>query len=448
MPETNLVSRWEQAEPSRHESESDDARSDYEIELSELGAHPSDAAPGGPGRRRTGRSIGVRRWLRRASVVAVAVVGFVAGGRFAAPTAEPDAGDRQGLLEDADKPNDSARSAGATEGALVLPLVESERLADGEGWLAGLVGTDLVRVDLAAQTVRPLDDVEPEPGSQLVAFDGRVSVVADGHAVAVDGAGTTEVLASADVILAATTPDRIWIGRRARDAEASRFDPTDWQLVDADGAVWSTIVRDSPMEYPMPDLVWGFDSSFFRLEVADEPTSATALPASVDALTNAADWERIGTGWPIAVGLRDIIIQSCVREPDGGRGECDVRWYDRSTGEDRGALFSDLAVNFDAWYGGVISPDGRFIARLPDDGSAAEITVVATGEVIASRCTDTERLAWSDSGSRLACATALGFEVSALAEPRGVWRYQTDQPIRALAWGTGDATPNVELESQ
>lgn len=405
---------------------------DYEIELaaSEL------TRPGAVDdwRRRGARPSAFRRWLVPAAFVAVGVGGFIVGSRAVGPVAEP-AGD----------PDDvpvAVHNAGATADAIALPFVESTAFVDDDHWLAALVDGDLVQVDFRSGTVGPLGLVEPQPGSGLASFDGRVAIVADGHVVVVDDVGTSDYFVPADTILPASSPERVWVGRRTQDDDVSdRSEPTGWQLVDVNRRSWSNIVRDSPMEYPMPDLVWGFDSSFFRLELATEPEPLAARPVSVEGTFRAADWERIGTGWPIAVGLRDIIIQRCAREAEGERGDCDLTWYDRATGVDRGDLFTDLAANFDAWYGGVISPDGRFIARLPNDDSPVEITVVATGEVIASGCINTDELAWSETGARLACTTALGFEVSTLTAPRGVWRYRSDQDVNALAWGYRTSAP-------
>ena len=60
-------------------------------------------------------------------------------------------------------------------------------------------------------------------------------------------------------------------------------------------------------------------------------------------------------------------------------GECGRVWYDLDTGQDRGALFADLAEAFEPNYLGLISPDGRFVLSRSQDRQVSGIRRQVSG---------------------------------------------------------------------
>ena len=143
-----------------------------------------------------------------------------------------------------------------------------------------------------------------------------------------------------------------------------------WSEVDADGNVLRTATREPDLDFGTPDLVWGFQSTIYRL------SDRSRHP-----------WRFISPGYPVAVGPNDVILNVC----SSTRTTCERRWFDARTGEPGGALLDTIADNFAPHHGGRLSPDGRW-AITDTTAEGVRIHELATGELADHACLSTDDL--------------------------------------------------------
>lgn len=259
------------------------------------------------------------------------------------------------------------------------------RLADVDGRLLVAMASPLgIFVwDLAGgqDSIVPLQESPAGPG--LVAVEDRLVYIGSTSAWAVTADGDSRSLGSADLVLATGAPGAVWLGQSVEDE--SRDSYVDWSEVDQNGNVLRQTRRAMPLVFQTPDLVWGFQSSLYRLtDNADRP------------------WELMTYGLPVAAGQNDLIVKTC--QPD-----CRRLWFDTVSGRDRGPLLADVSASFDG-LGGWLSPDGRFLAH--QRGLTAPVTVFALGlgAEYQVKCLSAKDVVWSTVGF-LACETGAGVDV-------------------------------------
>jgi hypothetical protein len=238
--------------------------------------------------------------------------------------------------------------------------------------------------DLAGGQTSLVPLPETPSGDGLVALGDRLVYVGETAAWSVSEAGDGRRVGPADEIRVAGDPDLVWLGTSLdEDAAVTYFD---WSEVNVDGRETRRTRRELPLEFQTPDLVWGFNSSLFRLTDSDE-----------------RPWRLMMYGSPLAVGPNDIIVKSC------DLNECRRSWLDTSSGADRGPLLADVSTRFDGQRGW-LSPDGRFVAF--QEGSASEVQVLGLG-LDAQRtlpCRSAREVVWSTAGLAV-CVTDAGVAV-------------------------------------
>ncbi len=259
---------------------------------------------------------------------------------------------------------------------------------EGLGRLALLVDGELSVVELSTGAVDAVDlDVAPA-APLLVGLGPDVVYLGDGHAMVVNADGSpVGDLGPGDALLPGSSSDRIWVGEQ--QVGDHTIDPMAWSEISTDGETLRSTVRSMPMEFDQPDLVWGFNGSFHRLVDSDSRT-----------------WIRIGEGSPVAVGHNHLILNVCDRQRN-----CDRRWFDPQSGEDRGAVLAEVADGISARHGGFLSPDGRFMIRAQAGSAEAEVSAVATGQILALGCSDPRSARWSPDSEFLACRDDGGVRV-------------------------------------
>ena len=260
----------------------------------------------------------------------------------------------------------------------------------------------LMSIDVRSGIVTNLEMPEPAVDEVIAPFGDGAVYVGDAGAwiVGVDGA-PLELFMAADHAMPCRLGARIWLGN---DLTPDRHGtPVEWLEFDADGQVTRSMVRMLPFPMRSPGITWG-DAGIYILD--DDPDGG---------------WRFLARGFPVAEGTKDLIMTEC--DPSG---ECGRVWYDLDTGQDRGALFADLAEAFEPNYLGLISPDGRFV--LSRSSKSPGIWKQATGELVESRCTTDVNAVWASTIPVLACLS-----------PGGVTMYDMDaELIRVLDLDAGE----------
>jgi len=257
-------------------------------------------------------------------------------------------------------------------------------------WLAVRQGPAIQAIHVESGEVQPM----PIPGradgdGPLASLDGQLVYVHGASAWLVGLGGESTVLGLADRVQPAANPAHVWLGV---DEPSTSDDPEAfvlWSEVDATGTVYRTTRREVDMEFAHPDLVGGFDSNLYRLEARD-----------------VHPWRHIAQGFPVAVGPNDLILNICTPERD-----CERRWFDGQTGQDRGQLMADVADNVAERYGGQLSPNGRFVSHDGELGRAM-VRSTASGELVTSACLRHDALAWAPGDAALACESEAGLLVA------------------------------------
>lgn len=293
--------------------------------------------------------------------------------------------------ERADGSSDAAQQGGASAVGIA---------GSGTEWLAVLRRNSVTLIDPETLNESPyaLPGVANDPS--VAVLDGALVYIHGASAWAVNVDGTARVLGPADTVVGGADTDRVWLGMTAARADGlgTAVSAVSWSEVDADGATHRTAVREESTEFSRPDVVWGFNSSIYRLSDRD-----------------VHPWRLIGQGFPVAIGPNDVVLNVCSRAR-----ECERQWFDTQTGEARGGVFDDLAVRLPERYGGTLSPDGRFITNDQRDTGRLAVRAVVSDDVISDSCRQSEPVAWSTNGELLACNTDEGVVVVDLASGESV----------------------------
>ncbi len=231
------------------------------------------------------------------------------------------------------------------------------------------------------------------------------------------------LLGPADHLRPSTHHDRVWL--RTDPAQPDSTQRFIWTEVDLGGQVTRSVVRNSELALPSPELTIGKGTGIFRLANKAELIDL-GLPETE------THWRPISTrGTVVAVGPNDLVASECATFL-----ECDRVWYDPVTGNIRGGLFDDLADGISPRFMALLSPFGRFAASEVDD-SQVELSSVATGAVIQNSCIWGQAMAWSQSEKLLACSTGDGIELYDMTTGRslGLASPQTDPWVWAVFVG-------------
>ena len=270
------------------------------------------------------------------------------------------------------------------------PVGIEQRLAalDGRLLLAMASPTGITLWDLIGDQESLVPLPERPTGEGLVAVGDRLVYVGESGAWSVGEDGDGRSLGPANQVLAAGDAELVWLGSSVDDDDRVAY--VDWSERSIDGVETRSARREMPLEFQAPDLVWGFNSSLFRLTENDD-----------------RPWKLISYGLPLAVGPNDLIVKAC--DPD-----CRRVWFDAATGLDRGRLLAEVSERFDGQRGWV-SPDGRFVAFQA--GSSAAVEVVNLGADSARSdatrqvaCRSAKEVVWSTEGF-LVCPTDAGVSV-------------------------------------
>lgn len=211
------------------------------------------------------------------------------------------------------------------------------------------------------------------------------------HGDADEKAGDTGLieLGPADTLRRSGNEGYVWFGMRdLTDGPGAR--EFTWEERNLAGEVLRSTRRTFPLEFDRPDLIWGFDSSMFRLTESDR-----------------TPWRLIADGYPIAAGASDVILMQCDHDDDPDRN-CRRAWFDAVSGDQRDLLHGDAADNIGTHFGGRVSPAGRYVTRQVRPGAPVDIWQVGTGAVIENRCADQTDISWSLGDYYFACLTAEG----------------------------------------
>lgn len=247
--------------------------------------------------------------------------------------------------------------------------------------MASPVGITVWDMAGGQDSIVPLPEAPAGPG--LVVVGDRLVYVGATSAWSVTENGESRAIGRADQVLASGTADAVWLGHGVDDVSPITY--FNWSEVDQDGQTLRVTRREMPMEFQTPDLVWGFNSSLFRL------TDNTDRP-----------WRLLSYGLPVAVGQNDLIVKAC--DP-----ECRRIWFDTGTGDDRGLLLADVSTSFGG-QGGWLSPDGRFLAHQEGSAAAVEIFSLGLGGRYTSDCLSARDVIWGDFGF-MACTSNAGVSV-------------------------------------
>lgn len=284
-------------------------------------------------------------------------------------------------------------------------------------WLAMVDGREVVAVELTSDRERRMELPAAVSHDRIAVVDSHLIFIGDdGHAWAVPLAGDPAIdLGAANQLRTSPIDGHIWLG----DGSTAVGEETEWREQTLAGAVARHATRTTPLEFDRPDLIWGFDSSVFRLTTSpDRP------------------WRLIADGYPVAASADDLVMNRCDHDDDAERN-CERRWYRLPDGERRTDVFGDLAANIPVHYGGRVSPHQRFVYRQLREGERVTIWQLSTGDEAPVDCTASATLAWAASDEYLACETSDGIVV--LETGSGRMRLMAVQSAHAWAFVDGGA---------
>lgn len=281
-------------------------------------------------------------------------------------------------------------------------------------WIAMLVGTDLIAVDVTSGNQRRLTLPQPSTFDRVTMVDGHLVMIGTDRAWAMNLADGALIDMGAALQLRPSPNDgHVWLGQGQEAQGTAQLDvETVWEERSLDNEVLRQTVRTFPLEFDRPDLIWGFDSSVFRLT-----TSETA------------PWRLVADGYPVAASATDLILNRCVHGDDSDR-KCTRVWFALPDGTQKDRIFSDLAANIPTHYGVRISPSGRFAFRQLRPGEPVSVWRMASGKAVAVDCNELETVQWARDDAYLACQSPDGLQLVETANGQSLLLEDVD----AAAW--------------
>jgi len=262
-------------------------------------------------------------------------------------------------------------------------------------WLAMVVGAELIAVDVTSGAQRRLSLPQATTFDRVTMVDGHLVMIGTDRAWGVhlhDG-GLVD-LGAALQLRPSPNDGYVWLAQGQEAQGTAQLDvETVWEERSLQNEILRQTVRTFPLEFDRPDLIWGFDSSVFRLTTSEE-----------------APWRLVADGYPVAASTTDLIINRCDHGDDPDRN-CRRLWFGLPDGTQKEEIFSDLAANIPTHYGARISPDGRFAFRQLRPGEQLSVWRMASGKPLIVECIDLTTLQWAANDAYLACATLGGLAV-------------------------------------
>jgi len=261
--------------------------------------------------------------------------------------------------------------------------------------LVVLEPSGIIRISLRTSEEVSVELPEPATGSTIARLGEAIVYVGASGAWAVPLDESEPIwLGRATLVKDAAHPRRVWIGVDL-PAEVDLPERVSWSEVDLSGGIHRATVREVPLDFAHPDLVWGFNSSIYRL------TDAMVHP-----------WRYIKQGFPLAVGANDLIVNVCTSDR-----RCHREWYDSQTGQARGPVLDDVAESLVPRYGAVLSPDGRYVLGPVAETGELGLWETLSGERLDHFCLEPAEVGWATRGDALACRSKAGLVVHDLQRP-------------------------------
>jgi len=293
---------------------------------------------------------------------------------------------------------------------------------DGDELLLAFSGPNEILVfDLVSASRTVWLPPDPLIEETPLAVGNSIVVVTESGAYsrAVEIGSSWKSLGGADRVRPSTKTDRLWLRTPVVKVTGLEADFL-WTEVDLDGIEHRSMNRTETLDFPTPEIVWGFEGGIFRFDDAAIPQWRLM-----------SDFAR-----PVAVGKNQVISRECTASLD-----CSRVWYDTTDGSSKGQLHADLALNVEVHHGALLSDDGRFVVT-ENLGGGAEIYSIATKDRLINRCVWGHPIRWSAESDLVACGSFDGVEV-----------YDANLGISlGLALGVGEFSPlfafvGVDVES-